>query len=78
MNTDEPSNELTEVLPLGFWVGKVRSIVVWPPRLGVKSWKHIDAHTETAFSYGDHTAFASEMLSLSVYREHRGRRLVHP
>ena len=54
--------KLTEVPPLGFRVGEVRSIVVWPPRLGSGFWKLFDGHTETAFPYGDHATFALKVL----------------
>jgi hypothetical protein len=61
MNFDEPSDKLTEVSPLGFWVGKVRPIVVWFP-VRIWTWKQLESRTEAAFSYGNYTTFASKVL----------------
>lgn len=60
-NTDESSDKLTEVCPLGFWVSKVRPIVIWLPQLDQVQ-EHLESRTETTFSYGNHATFALKVL----------------
>lgn len=63
MNINGVSDRLTEVFPLGFWVGKVRPVVVLPSRRsGLEFGNKSEGRTEAAFSYGDYATFASKVF----------------